>query len=176
MAGELWVFPPNPGPRIPPAPFRIDPRVGTPTAPQVGDLVRLRGVGRGGPPNTGYGHVNVIGGLGGPESISIIIDQIGGGTSNVIFDYWDVGTPAPGSQLMLEQLFREKQGLPTNMASLIGRFAGTSNPNSIPQSDQAGYRTGHSITNARLPPRNEKKRRKHRTRKHRTRKHRTRKH
>jgi len=173
MAGELWVFPPNPGPRIPPAPFRIDPRTGTPNAPQVGDLVRLRGVGRGGPANTGFGHVGAIRGLGGPESISIIVDQIGGGIGNVIFDYWDVGTRPPGSQLMLEQLFREKQDLPTDVAGIIGGFAGTSNPYKIPRSDQKGYITGASVTNARLPPKKERKRK---TQRRKQRKHRTRKH
>ena len=168
MAGELWVFPPNPGPRIPPAPFRIDPRMGTPNAPRVGDLVRLRGAGRGGPANMGFGHIQAIGGLGGPESISIIVDRIGGGIANVIFDYWDVGTRPPGSQLMLEQLFREKRGLPTDLAGIIGGFAGTSDPYKIPRSDQKGYITGASVTNARPKKRKtqRRKQRKHRTRKH----------
>ena len=164
------MFPPNPGPLIPPAPFRIDPRTGTPNAPRVGDLVRLRGVGRGGPANTGFGHIQAIGGLGGPESISVIVDRIGGGTADVFFDYWEVGTCPPGRQLMLEQLFRQKRGLPTDLAGIIGGFAGTSDPYKIPRSDQKGYKTGASITNAR-PRKCKTQRRKHRSRKNRTRKH-----
>jgi hypothetical protein len=140
-----------------PTTFHVDPRMGTPGAPRVGELVRLRGVGfvadgRGyGPPNTGYGHVIGLGPPFQPESIIVRVERTKpiGGSMPVIFDYWDVGTIAQGSQLMLEQLFRQKRQLPTNMASIIGKFAGTSNPNRIPISDQAGYKTGSSITNER---------------------------
>jgi hypothetical protein len=144
--------------------------MGTPTAPRVGDLVRLRGIGRGGPLNTGFGYVESIGGIGGPESISIVVDQIGGGIANVIFDYWDVGTRPLGNQLMLEQLFREKRRVPTDIAGIIGGFAGTSDPYKIPRSDQKGYKTGSSITNAR-PKKERKSKTQRKQRKHRTRKH-----
>jgi hypothetical protein len=157
-ANVSWIFPPNPGPRRTPTTFHVDPRMGTPGAPRVGELVRLRGVGfeadgrDHGPPNTGYGHIIGLGPPFPPESIIVRVEirrQPIGGSWPVIFDYWNVGTIAQGSQLMLEQLFRQKRQLPTNMASIIGKFAGTSNPNRIPISDQAGYKTGSSITNER---------------------------
>lgn len=166
-ANVSWMFPPNPGPRMPPTRFHVDPRMGKPGAPRVGELVHLRGVGFEGGPNiggsagygprnSGYGHIIGIGPPFEPEKIIVRVETIHPtsrsqvkGTTPVSFDYWNVGTIAPGSQLMLEQLFRQKRQLPTNMASIIGKFAGTSNPNRIPLSDQAGYKTGSSITNER---------------------------
>ena len=78
----LCAFLNPPPPRIPPAPFRIDPRTGTPDEIKVGDKVCLRGGGRGGNPLATRGTVT-----------SVDAEMIGIRTNlnqSVSYDFWDV--------------------------------------------------------------------------------------
>lgn len=82
----LCAFLNPPPPRIPPAPFRIDPRIGTPDEIKVGDRVCLRGGGRGGNPLATRGTVTSVEGNGFAEMIGIRTNL----NQSVLYFFWDV--------------------------------------------------------------------------------------
>ena len=82
----LCVFLNPPPPRIPPAPFRIDPRIGTPDEIKVGDRVCLRGGGHGGNPLATRGRVTAVEGKRSAEMIEIRTNL----NQSVFYFFWDV--------------------------------------------------------------------------------------
>lgn len=113
----LCVFLNPPPPRIPPAPFRIDPRIGTPDEIKVGDRVCLRGGGHGGNPLATRGTVTSVEGHGAREMIGIRTNL----NKIVFYSFWDVAREdyrTPASQRIRESSlstrWKEKAYAPPN--------------------------------------------------------------
>ena len=142
MPGDMWKYPP-----IPPGagalgwPIPADPRIGTDEALHLGQIVKIRGTHMLGTITNLY-----------PRGSSYLIGFQPNGVAQplgMFFNYWQIGAPAPGNQLVLEQFMRQKPGLPIDVGGIIGEMAGTSDPIGMVMSNRRGYKTGTSRTNER---------------------------
>ena len=142
MPGNLWKYPPVPpgagalGWPIPP-----DPRIGTDEALHLGQIVKTRG-------NHTLGTITSLYPRGSSHLIGFQPNGIAQPLGMFLY-YWQIGSPAPGNQLALEQLMRQKRELPIDIGGIIGEMAGTSDPGGMVNSNRQGYRTGTSRTNER---------------------------